>query len=512
MAKKTLINNTLPVSDLGKVPPHAQETEEAVLGALMLGEEALRDVVEILKPESFYVNAHQKIYAAILELYNSNSPVNILSVCGQLQKNDELDEVGGRAFIANLTYKVDSTAHAEYNASIVVQKFIVRELIRVASEIQKRSYDESIDVIELIDYSENEIFKVAEGNIKKRASTLSSIIEVQLKQIEENSKKPDGLSGVPSSFIELDRITNGWQPSDLIIVAARPSMGKTAFVLSMARNIAIDYQRPIAFFSLEMSEGQLVNRLISSECEITANKLRSGQLQDHEWQRLEQQIKPLSSAKMYIDDTAGISVTELRAKCRRMFHEHKIQLIVIDYLQLMTTGNRSENRQEEVASISRSLKGLAKELNIPIVALSQLSRSVEQRSGNKKPQLSDLRESGSIEQDADIVIFIHRPEYYKIPEVDGESTDGMAEILISKHRNGETRDIKLQFNKEFAKFSDRTIVGLPAPQDIERTTNPITIESKMNMEIDFENIDINFSSGAKYQTLPSEHFESELPY
>jgi len=512
MAKKTTGDKILITNDLGRTPPHAQKTEEDVLGALMLGEEALREAVEILKPECFYVNAHQKIYSAILELYNKNNPVNVTSVCQHLKNNEELDEVGGISFIANLTSNVDSTAHIEYDASIVVQKFIIRELIRVASEIQKRSYDESRDIVELIDFSENEIFKIAEGNIKKRASKLSNVVDVQLKQIQDNALKTDGLSGIPSSFTELDRITNGWQPSDLVIVAARPSMGKTAFVLSMARNVAIDYKRPIAFFSLEMSEGQLVNRLISSECEISSNKIRSGQLEDWEWQKLEQRINNLKDAQIFIDDTPSISITELRAKCRRLCYEHKIQLIIIDYLQLMTTGSRNENRQEEVATISRSLKGLAKELNIPIIALSQLNRGVETRKGSGRPMLSDLRESGSIEQDADIVLFIHRPEKYQIPEIDGESTAGLAEILISKHRNGATGDIKLHFNTDYAKFSDRTAIGLPdlSTSDIEKTAYPFKIQSKMNDDDDLDSIDFsNLSSTTKYDTI---RFDEEIPY
>jgi len=327
---------------------------------------------------------------------------------------EQLDDVGGHFYITTLTSKVASAAHIEYHARIIAQKYIQRELIRVSSEIQTKAYDDSMDVNDLIDFSESELFKVAEGNIKKETTKINVLIQEAISQIEEASKREDGLSGVPSGYTKLDRVTSGWQKSDLVIIAARPSMGKTAFVLSMAKNIAVDHNRSVALFSLEMSSVQLVNRLIVSETELPSDKIRNGRLEPFEWEQLEYRIKKLVEAPIYIDDTPAISVFELRAKCRRLMSQQKIDIIIIDYLQLMTggSGDGKGNREQEVSLISRSLKSIAKELNVPIIALSQLNRSVELRSGTKRPQLSDLRESGAIEQDADMVLFIHRPEKY----------------------------------------------------------------------------------------------------
>ncbi|HOG19163.1 MAG TPA: replicative DNA helicase [Salinivirgaceae bacterium] len=466
----------------GKVPPHDIEIEKAVLGALMLDKDALNDIIGLLKESCFYGKGHGKIFKAITEMFDSNSPIDILTVSNTLHNKGELEEVGGRSYIASLTADVAGTHNLEYHAKVVAQKYIQRELIRVASDIQKRAFDESYDVQELLDYSENEIFKISEGSIKKDVLPINIILRESLHQIEANSKKGGGLNGVPSGFTHLDYLTNGWQSSDLIIVAARPSMGKTAFVLSMARSISIEHQIPVAFFSLEMSSVQLVNRLIAGECEINANKLRSGNLQDWEWQKLEQRLKNLRDSKLFIDDTAAISVSELRGKCRRLVYEHKIELIIVDYLQLMTAGQQA-SREQEVATISRSLKALAKELNVPIIALSQLNRALETRAGNKRPQLSDLRESGSIEQDADLVIFIHRPEYYQIPTVfDGSDSHGKAEIIVAKHRNGAIGDIILNFRSEFASFTDIRVEGMADISNFEHEA-PI-IQSKMNDEVD----------------------------
>lgn len=444
------------LSELGKIPPQAIELEEAVLGAVMLEKDALITILEILKPESFYKDEHQKIYKAIRDLSVKQQPIDILTVKEELRRNGELESVGGAYYITQLTNRVASAAHVEYHARIIAQKFIQRELIRTSSEIQTRAYDESADVLDLLDFSGNEIFKIAEGNVKKEVIQLNVLVKKAVELIEEAGKREDGLNGIPSGFTGIDRITSGWQLSDLVIVAARPSMGKTAFVLSMTRNMAVDHKQPIALFSLEMASIQLVNRLIVGETELSAEKIRNGKLAQHEWTQLETKVQTLIEAPIFIDDTPAISLFELRSKCRRLKQQHDIKCVIIDYLQLMTTGTDMRgNREQEVSIISRSLKALAKELNIPIIALSQLNRSVEMRSGDKRPQLSDLRESGAIEQDADIVLFIHRPEKYGIlQDENGNSTVGMADIIIAKHRNGAIGDVSLRFRSEFVRFED----------------------------------------------------------
>ncbi len=377
-----------------------------------------------------------------------------------------------------------SAAHLEYHSKIIAQKYIQRELIRVATDIERRSFEDDVDVDELLDYSEMELFKVAEGNIKSDTQPISNIVVKAFKQIEEAGKREDGLSGVPSGFTDLDRLTSGWQKSDLIIVAARPSMGKTAFVLSMARNMAVEYDASVAFFSLEMSNLQLVNRLIIAESGIPSEKIRNGRLTQDEWTQLTVKTKQLADANIFIDDTPALSIFELRAKCRRLKAQHNIGIAIIDYLQLMTGASDVRgNREQEVSTISRSLKAIAKELDIPIIALSQLNRSVETRGGNKRPQLSDLRESGAIEQDADMVIFIHRPEYYGFSVDDeGNSTLGIAEIIVAKHRNGAVDDVRLRFQKEMAKFTDFDDTEFISKSVTPAFTSsaPVTFSSKMN--------------------------------
>ncbi|MDD4226080.1 MAG: replicative DNA helicase [Mariniphaga sp.] len=439
----------------GKLPPQAIEVEEAVLGALMLERDAYVTVADIIDTGSFYKEEHQKIFEAIKELSSNEKPVDLLMVTQELKDRNQLDEVGGPGFITQLTRRVASAAHIEFHARIIAQKFIQRELIRVSSEIQAKSYDETLDVDDLIDFSESSLFQVAERNIKKETVPIKPILNEAIIQIEKARQQKDGLSGVPSGFTSLDRITSGWQKTDLVIVAARPSMGKTAFVLSMARNMAVDHNRPVAVFSLEMSSIQLVKRLISAETELGNDKLKTGRLENYEWEHLNRKISALEKAPIFIDDTPALSIFEFRAKCRRLKMQHDVQVVIVDYLQLMTAGtNIKGSREQEVSAISRSLKAIAKELDIPILALSQLNRSVESREG-KRPQLSDLRESGAIEQDADIVTFIHRPEYYGITEDDsGNSLIGVAEIIIAKHRNGATADVHLAFKKELAKFTD----------------------------------------------------------
>lgn len=491
--------------DFGKMPPQALELEEAVLGAIMLEKDAVITVLDILKPESFYKDAHQKIYRAIIDLSTNEKPIDILTVTEELKKEKYLEEVGGPYYIAQLTNRVASAANIEFHARIIQQKYIQRELIRVTSDIQTKAFDESIDINDLLDYSEGQLFEIAQGNIKKELVKINLLISEAIRQIEEAGKNEENLSGVPTGFTRLDRMTSGWQRSDLVIIAARPSMGKTAFVLSMTRNMAIDHKRPVAVFSLEMASIQLVNRLISCESELPSERIRNGRLTPEEWQQLDAKIKPLENAPIFIDDTPGISIFELRAKCRRLKKQHDIQVVIIDYLQLMTGPPETRgNREQEVSIISRSLKSLAKELNVPVIALSQLNRSVEMRTGNKRPQLSDLRESGAIEQDADLVCFIHRPEKYGILEdEEGNSTVGMAEIIVAKHRNGAIGDIKLRFRDVIARFVDYEEL---TPLDDNIEVKPIiTMGSKMNKDADF---DFSASSGFN----PIKTFEDEAPF
>jgi len=470
----------------GKVPPQAVDLEEAVLGAIMLEKDALTQVIDILKPEAFYKEAHQIIFSAIIKLFGKSEPVDILTVTNQLKNNGELDLVGGPYYITQLTNRIASAANVEYHARIISQKFIQRELIRISSDIIKDAFEDTTDVFDLLDRAEQNLFSVSESNLRRNYEDMQSLVTDAIKEIEAAKGQEGHLRGIPSGFTELDRITNGWQKSDLVILAARPGMGKTAFVLSMARNCAIDFGKSIALFSLEMSSIQLVTRLISSETQLSADKLKKGNLESYEWEQLHSKINKLTDAKLLIDDTPALTVFELRAKCRRLKAQHDIDMVIIDYLQLMSgTGDAKGNREQEISNISRSLKAMAKELDIPIIALSQLSRAVETRGGSKKPILSDLRESGAIEQDADMVIFIYRPEYYKIDVDDeGNSTAGIAEICIAKHRNGALKDIPLRFIDKFAKFADLhsdsvDYSGLEANEDFDGTQTR-TIPSRMN--------------------------------
>ncbi|HDZ41564.1 MAG TPA: replicative DNA helicase [Bacteroidetes bacterium] len=495
--KKT---KTRPVSDsfpdMGRVPPQAIDMEEAVLGAIMLEKEAIITVLDILKPESFYKDVHQKIYEAILSLNQRELPVDLYTVTEELRSEDELDNIGGPVYLTQLTSKVVSAAHVEFHAKIVAQKFIQRELIRVTSEIQGRAFDDSNDINELLDYSENELFQIAEGNIKREVSPLNVVLKEAIHEIEEASKREDALIGVPSGFTKLDRLTSGWQKSDLIIVAARPSMGKTAFALSMARNMAVDHKKSVAIFSLEMSAVQLVNRLIVAETELPSNRIKNGRLKEDEWKQLETKIKTLEDASIYIDDTPAISVFELRAKCRRLSAQHKLDIAIVDYLQLMSGPRDAGSREQEVSSISRALKSISKELNVPIVALSQLNRSVEVRGGNKRPQLSDLRESGAIEQDADMVLFIHRPEKYGFTTLDNEmSSKGIAEIILAKNRNGPVDDVLLRFREERAQFIDVEDLdyGAIASQNISES---FTVSSKMNNDLPYDGNSLSTENGS----------------
>ena len=441
----------------GTIPPQAIELEQAVLGALMLERDAIIDVQEYVKAETFYLEEHRTIFKAIQALSFEMKAIDLYTVTERLKSQKELQKVGGAGYLAELTQKVASAAHIEFHAKIIAQKYVQRELIRSATEIERRSYDDEVDVTELIGFAEQEIFRVSEGNVKRSVQSASDILRKALAQIEEASKTAGEYNGVRSGFTDIDAVTLGWQPSDLIIIAARPSMGKTAFVLTMARNMAVEFKTPVAFFSLEMSSVQLMNRLIVAETQLSPKDLRTGNLSAEQWKHLEANTVDLGRAPLYIDDTPALSVYEFRSKARRLKTQHDIKLIIIDYLQLMTaaTPETRGNREQEVSLISRTLKAIAKELNVPIIALSQLSRNVENRGGTKRPQLSDLRESGAIEQDADVVAFIHRPEYYGLTtDENNMSTAGMAEIIIAKHRNGEVTDVPLRFIKEQAKFAD----------------------------------------------------------
>jgi replicative DNA helicase len=469
---------TLP--DFGKVPPQANDMEEAVLGAVMLEKEAVITILDILKPESFYKEGHQKIFKAISDLSSREFPVDLYTVTEELRSHNELDSVGGPVYLTQLTSKVVSAANVDYHARIVAQKYIQRELIRVSTEIQTRSFDDSYDVTELLDYSENALFQIAEGNIKREVAPINVVIKEAIREIEEAGKREDALIGTPSGFTKLDRLTSGWQKSELVIIAARPSMGKTAFALSMARNMAIDHGKRVAIFSCEMSSIQLVNRLIISETDIPGDKIKNGRLTEEEWKQLDTRIKKLVQAPIFIDDTPAISIFELRAKCRRLMAQHKLDIVIVDYLQLMSGPENAGSREQEVSNISRSLKSIAKELNIPILALSQLNRSVEMRGGTKRPLLSDLRESGAIEQDADMVVFIHRQDKFGIPTFeDGSSTKGIAEIILAKNRNGPVDDVRLRFREEKAQFVDIDDFEMDSISDLNGSQS-ITLGSKMN--------------------------------
>ena len=426
---------------------------------MMIDKKGVDEVMDILQSDAFYKDAHKHIFEAIFQLFTDSQPIDLLTVSAQLKKNAKLELAGGDFYLIQLTQKIASSAHIEFHSRIILQKYIQRSLIKISSEIIEDSYDETTDVFDLLDKAETRLYEVTQGNIKRSSETAQSLVIQAKKRIEEIANK-EGLSGIATGFDKLDKLTSGWQPSDLIIIAARPGMGKTAFVLSMARNISIDFGHPVALFSLEMSSVQLITRLISSETGLSSEKLRTGKLEKHEWEQLSVKVKDLEKAPLFIDDSPSLSIFDLRAKARRLASQHGIKLIIVDYLQLMTAGGNGKgggNREQEISTISRNLKALAKELEVPVIALSQLSRAVETRGSSKRPLLSDLRESGAIEQDADIVSFIYRPEYYKIDEWDDEDrspTAGQAEFIIAKHRNGSLENIRLKFIGNLGKFDN----------------------------------------------------------
>ncbi len=440
----------------GKLPPQAPDLEEAVLGAMMTDKKGIDEVIDILHPEVFYDRRHQEIYAAIYKLFQNSEPIDLLTVSNQLRKSGKLDLAGGDFYIIGLTQKIASSAHIEFHSRVILQKYIQRRLIWISSEIIESAYDETSDVFDLLDEAEGKIFEITQGNLKKEPENAQSLVQQALDKIQEISNQ-EGMSGLTTGFTKLDALTSGWQSTDLIIIAARPGMGKTAFVISMAKNMAIDFKYPVALFSLEMSSVQLITRMISSETGLNSEKLRKGNLEPHEWEQLNVKVKKLSDAPIFIDDTPALSIFDLRAKARRLVSKHGVKILVIDYLQLMTAGGSGGNREQEISAISRNLKALAKELNVPVIALSQLSRAVETRTGSKRPLLSDLRESGAIEQDADIVSFIYRPEYYGMTDWDDDNhtpCEGQGEFIVAKHRNGGLDKIRLKFTKHLAEFSD----------------------------------------------------------
>lgn len=455
----------LSISD-GKMPPNAIDFEKLVIGTFLIDKKGLDYSIDLLTPDVFYDPRHQEIFRAIVKLFEENHPVDLMTVIQELKKTEKLGFAGGDHYIIDLTMGVSSSAHIEYHVRVILEKFILRSLINVSANVIDSSYKESTDVFELLDKAEQSFFEITNGTIKKGFDTANTLVKQAIETIK-SLKDKEGISGIPSGFKDIDKETGGWQNSDLIIIAARPAMGKTAFLLSMARNIAVDHKIPLALFSLEMASVQLITRMIASETGISSEKLRKGQMSDEEWQRLFSNVSELENAPLFIDETPSLSVFDFRAKCRRLVMQHGVKIIMVDYLQLMTANSGkggAGNREQEIAMISRSLKAIAKELNVPVIALSQLSRSVETRPG-KRPMLSDLRESGAIEQDADIVSFIFRPEYYKIATWDNDEdgnespTTNQAELIIAKHRNGATANVRMSFYKNIAKFADLDLYG-----------------------------------------------------
>lgn len=478
----------------GKLPPRDTELEEAVLGALMLEKDAYMNVCDYLTPDCFYDPRNAKIYDAISSLGLNQEPIDMLTVTEELRKKGTLNDVGGAVRLAKMTATVYSAANIEYHAKIIAQKYLARRLISFASAIETQAFDESNDVDDLLQTAEGQLFEISQTHLKREVTQIDPVINQALEQIQAAANSQSGISGLQTGYTELDRMISGWQNSDLVIIAARPAMGKTAFVLSMAKNMTVDYNIPVAIFTLEMANVQLVKRLISNVAELNSEQIKNGQLSPEEWERLNTRLRSVYSAPLYLDETPGLSITELRTKARRLVRERGVKLIIIDYLQLMNaSGMKFGSREQEVSTISRSLKALAKELNIPIIALSQLNRSTETRE-DKRPQLSDLRESGAIEQDADIVCFIHRPEYYmhSSEDTDREDIRGLAQLIIAKHRSGAVGDVKLRFVKNYARFQNWD----DNYQMVKETLSSVSkYESKMNS-------DAGVSSGA----APSEGF------
>jgi replicative DNA helicase len=487
---------------VGRPQPQALDVELAVLGALLLERDALPRVIDTLKPEIFFRQAHRLIYGAVAELFANSEPVDVLTVAEKLRSQGNLEKTGGMPYLAELTQRVASSAHIEFHAHILVQKYIQRELIRISAQLVDEGYSETTDVFELLDKAERDFYALSGDNLRRESQSMDVLTLKTIKRLEELRNKTEAITGISTGFHALDEMTAGWQPSDLVIVAARPAMGKTAFVLSLLRHAAVVAGKPVVLFSLEMAADQLVQRMLCAEAELDQSRVRTGKLEDSEWQRLNQRIGQLSQAPIYIDDTPSLNINDFRAKCRRLKAEKKIELIVIDYLQLMS-GNVSQkangNREQEIAHISRTLKQLAKELNVPVIALSQLSRAVETRGGDKRPMLSDLRESGSIEQDADMVMFLYRPEYYGLTtDEEGTPTLGLCEVIVGKQRNGPVGTVKLEFVSRFGKFQDwdATGVRMPvAPPGPGTYGGRIQVGSRMNAADDEELDNLSMQAG-----------------
>ncbi|MDX1421229.1 MAG: replicative DNA helicase [Rubricoccaceae bacterium] len=460
-ARKPRPANVVPLHEqAGRMPPQAVDVEQSVLGAMLIEREAIPRAIEILPADAFYEPRHQRIYGAIESLFERGNPVDLVTLTEELKRRGDYEGIGGY-YLSELTTRVASAANVEYHARIIAEKSLLRKLIATMTGVVGMAYDPTTDAFDLLDDAERQIFQISESQLRKGAVAMREVVRETFEHLDSIHGRAGGLTGVPSGFTQLDALTGGWQPSDLIIIAARPSMGKTALSLAMMRNAALHPERavPVAYFSLEMSAGQLAQRLLTSEARVDAQAARTGRLHDDEWPKLARAAGRLAETPVFIDDTPGLGILELRAKCRRLKAEHNIGLVIVDYLQLMhgTTQGRNANREQEIAQISRSLKGLAKELNVPVVALSQLSRAVETRGGDKRPQLSDLRESGSIEQDADVVGFIYRAERYGITvDENGNSTEGLAEVIIGKQRNGPIGSVKLAFVNQYARFENLT--------------------------------------------------------
>ena len=505
----------------GKLTPQAVEFEEAVLGGLMIDSESVSVILGTLTFQMFYKEAHQHIFRAIEELYRAEQPVDLLTVTNQLRKDKMLDVVGGAAYLASLTNRITSSANIQYHARIVMEKYVLRELIRNCSSIIEDAYDESNDVLDLLDLAETKIFSIIEQNFKRDSKPLHQVVQATLKELNELRNAGSDMHGVPSGIRTIDQKTGGWQKTDLIILAARPGMGKTSFVLSVARNAAIQYDKPVAFFSLEMSSNQLAQRLFALESGINAEKIAKGDLSDDEWIKLMDSIGKLETSKLIIDDTPAISIFDLRAKCRRLKHQYDIQMIVVDYLQLMTVGSDSTkggNREQEISYISRSLKALAKDLNVPVIALSQLSRQPETRATSKRPQLSDLRESGAIEQDADMVLFIYRPEYYKLEVFeDNTPAHGLAEIMFEKNRHGSTGALRVRFQAQYTKFLDLDAEYFEGGEEsgTQSVAMPMLPNIRPNANFDVVESSINGSSQSSEDNDKPDsnsNFTEEFPY
>jgi len=446
-------------NEAGKLPPQAQELEDSVIGALMIEKEAYGTVADLLRPEVFYKDQNRMVFEAIRELASKDQPIDVMTVGEKMKTQGTLEKAGGLVYLADLSRRVASAAHLRYHAQIIAQKATARDLIAMAAQIEEKAYDETQDIDDLMQEAEAGIFEITQRSQKRDVTQIDPVIEEAFKRMEKAAQNTGSISGIPSGFHALDKITSGWQTPDLVIIAARPAMGKTAFVLSMAKHMAIDREIPTAIFSLEMSNVQLVNRLIMNVCEIEGEKIKTGKMSKADSQKLNTKINIMKGKPLYMDDTPSLSIFELRSKARKLVHDHGVRIIIIDYLQLMNAqGSSFGSREQEVSIISRGLKGLAKELDIPIIALSQLNRGVEARTGieGKTPQLSDLRESGAIEQDADMVCFIHRPEYYHIytDEKSAKDLRGLAQIIVAKHRNGATDSIWLRFRGKYAKFQN----------------------------------------------------------